>query len=282
MATQLRVRDVMTRDVETIREGQQSDILPLLRRFRRFEHLPVLDGQDRLVGLLTRMDVLEQAALPGSKGPVLVQELMSSPPTTIQESQSVEAAARLMASSQLHSLVVVDASGALAGIITDGDILRAISGMRAAAPRLDELPAEMVMTPDPVSIDAEATVGDAAGAMLEAGVRHLPVVDSDRRLVGIVSERDLRTRLATDLRSWTQAPPSTLDEPIAGSMAGEPIAVRPSTSLADCLEAFTDERVGALPIVDEDDRLVGILSYVDLLRWLREHVRAAEPAPAQP
>ncbi|MFY0583214.1 CBS domain-containing protein [Cystobacter fuscus] len=53
-------------------------------------------------------------------------------------------------------------------------------------------------------------------------------------------------------------------------MTPDPLSLRSGTPVAQALEIFTDERVGAIPVVDEEGRLLGILSYIDLLRWLRE------------
>jgi CBS domain-containing protein len=62
-------------------------------------------------------------------------------------------------------------------------------------------------------------------------------------------------------------------------MTPDPIFVRAGSPLADVLPAFADEGVGAVPVVDEGDRVVGIVSYVDLVRFLRD--RAASPARAE-
>jgi CBS domain-containing protein len=54
-------------------------------------------------------------------------------------------------------------------------------------------------------------------------------------------------------------------------MTPDPISIRKGTPLADALEILTVERVGALPVVDDMDEVVGILSYIDLLAWLRDN-----------
>jgi CBS domain-containing protein len=129
---------------------------------------------------------------------------------------------------------------------------------------------DAAMTREPVSIGPEATVEEAAGALLEAGVRHLPVVDTDGRIIGILSERDIRERIGADPREWFRAAVEVLEDQVGRIMVPDPITVQAGTPLLDVLEILERERVGAIPVVDQDDRLVGILSYVDALAWMRE------------
>jgi CBS domain-containing protein len=63
-------------------------------------------------------------------------------------------------------------------------------------------------------------------------------------------------------------------------MTPDPITLGPGATLAAALELFADERVGAVPVVDEVERVVGIASYLDLLGYLR--VREAREAAAAP
>ena len=142
-----------------------------------------------------------------------------------------------------------------------------------------DMPVEELMTPDPETLDPDATLADAAEALLQGGFRHLPVVDESGRPLGIISERDLRARLGTDLYGFTQATVEALVEPVSGVMTPDPISVRLGTVTADVLETFADERVGALLVVDEGDRIRGVLSYIDLLLWLRDHPSGSEVLP---
>jgi CBS domain-containing protein len=112
--------------------------------------------------------------------------------------------------------------------------------------------------------------------MVQGGFRHLPVVDADRRLVGMVSERDLRERLGTEVERFPDAAFDLLSDEIEGAMRPDPITIPSDATVRDALELLADERIGALPVVD-GERLVGIVSYVDLLGYLR---REAPSAPA--
>jgi len=96
------------------------------------------------------------------------------------------------------------------------------------------------------------------------------VVDATGILVGMVSERDLRTRLGTDVHGFSGATADALSEAVTEVMTPDPIALPPAATLAQALEVFADDRVGAIPVVDDRDRPVGIVSYVDLLGMIRE------------
>jgi CBS domain-containing protein len=269
--SRLRVRDVMSQQVSTLQASEELALEELLKKFRHVRHLPVIAVNGRLVGMLTRMDVLEEALLLGGARWVRVRDLLSCPVKSISENEGLPVAARVMRKAHVHSLPVVDASGRMVGILTDGDLLSAMAGEHLCAPGDPwELPVDLLMTHEPFTLGPDATLEEAAGVLIDADVRHLPVVDDDERLVGILSERDLRERLGGTAQEWPRAARQALEERLGDVMTPDPLSLRSGALVAQALEIFTDERVGAIPVVDEDWRLLGILSYIDLLRWLRE------------
>ncbi|HEY0839362.1 MAG TPA: CBS domain-containing protein [Vulgatibacter sp.] len=281
----MRVVDLMTRNVATVREWDELGLSSDLMRFRRFRHLPVVDARNRVVGIVSRMDLVEQASKPGNPRLIPVYDAMRRPPVTVRADGTIEEAADLMRRHGIHSLPVVDDDGVLEGILTDTDILAAVAGVAAPVRDVGSLLVARVMTSDPITIGADATLGEAAGALLEGGFRHLPVIDQDGRLAGMVSERDLRSAFGTDFIDWTSVEQDRLDEVVTNVMVPSPVVIRASNRLVDILDVFTDERIGAVPVLDDEDRLVGILSYVDVLVWLQKHARAeavGEPAFPSP
>jgi len=278
----LRVTDVMSRRVETLWEWEECSVESLLRRFRQFHHLPVLDRERRVVGMLTPADVLYASM---QSRPIRVRDVMTSPAVTIDAREPVEGAAKQMVEERIHSLPVVGRSGELLGIVTGTDLMRALAGAHPPPAWRGDVPVDSVMTHDPMTLEPDATIADAAALMADAGVRHVPIVDPNGTVVGIVSDRDLREALRGDVARWPQAPADRLDEPILSAMTPNPVALRSGTSIRGALEGVTDERVGALPVVDEQDRLLGIVSYVDLLDWIRREEAARkerEPQPVPP
>lgn len=114
-----------------------------------------------------------------------------------------------------------------------------------------------IMSTDVVTIPQTATVRDALRAFDELDVRHLPVVDERREVVGMLSDRDL---LRFD-RSG-----EALAQPISEVMSSDVIVVTPATEVTEIIDLMTENRIGAVPVVDNDSQLAGIVSYVDVLR----------------
>jgi acetoin utilization protein AcuB len=129
--------------------------------------------------------------------------------------------------------------------------------------------AQDIMTVEVVSIPREETLGRAMAMLAELDVRHLPVVHRGE-LVGMLSDRDLREaglfHVAEDA-----AAEDRLRElrrmPVADAMNSDVVSIDPSTTVPEIVELMIEERVGALPVVEEHtNTLVGIVSYVDVLR----------------
>lgn len=149
--------------------------------------------------------------------------------------------------------------------------------------------AQDVMTPWVATIDADATVQDAAKLMLERSVSALPVVDGKDRVVGIVSEGDLvrRTELGTDApRSWwlrlfsddaARDYVKTHSDSVRDVMSRPVICVRRTTPLKEVARRLEKHRIKRVPVL-EAGRLVGVVSRADLVRRLA----TLPPLPASP
>jgi CBS domain-containing protein len=112
---------------------------------------------------------------------------MSTPPITVRASESLWQAARVMYEAGVGSVIVVDESGRVAGILTSRDILRLLAlGVAARNPPVGD-----VMSVNVVTASRDESLGAIAERMREAGVRHVPIVDSEGRPLGIVTQTDL-------------------------------------------------------------------------------------------
>lgn len=124
-----------------------------------------------------------------------VSDVMTSNVVTVKPDETIVDAARKMAENKIGSVVVVDDKGTIIGILTEGDIVR-----RVVARGLDpsQTPVEAVMTKNPITIFEDADLAAAAELMREKGVGHLPVVNEEGRLVGIITRSDI-VRIAPSL-----------------------------------------------------------------------------------
>jgi len=139
-----------------------------------------------------------------------------------------------------------------------------------------------LMSGNVTTIEQSATCHDAVGRMHRARVRHLPVVDTGGRLVGIVTDRDLRHRLFAPevLRDIGTVPVEHLLKgvSVAAIMSAPVVTVRPETELADAARLMLEDKVGSVPVVREDGHVVGIVTETDLLRRIVQADDRVNPA----
>ncbi len=120
-----------------------------------------------------------------------------------------------------------------------------------------------------ITIDKEASVFDAYDKMTANKIRHLPVVDDGNKLVGIVTDRDLRSAMPFNLfkGSIEDEDKKKIEQlKVKDIMTPDPITISPMYTIQDALLMIQREKVGAFPVVDSDGTLTGILSVRDLLR----------------
>jgi acetoin utilization protein AcuB len=127
-----------------------------------------------------------------------------------------------------------------------------------------------VMTEGPASVRSTAPLREAIAIMQSLNVRHLPVVDQYGDLAGILSDRDLRKYSFSDV--WPELSldslVSCMEIPVAHFMSRAVFAVEPETDAREIANLMIDQQIGAVPVITSDGSLVGIVSYVDLLREL--------------
>jgi CBS domain-containing protein len=121
-----------------------------------------------------------------------VADLMVRNVLTVEPSDTIGEAAEKMDAANVGAVVVVEDMVRIVGIVTERDLMRAV----AARARAAEARVRQWMTPNPVTIEPETSVEDAAQVMFDNNFRHLPVV-KDGRPLGIVSLR-LLSRWAFD------------------------------------------------------------------------------------
>lgn len=125
------------------------------------------------------------------------------------------------------------------------------------------------MTQEVITTDPEEDVFDAYEKMSQNRIRHLPVIDADGRLIGIVTDRDIRSALPYGMikdPTRTAEAEKVKDLKVMDIMTADPKTIGPHHTIQDALVLIQELRVGALPVVDKEGKLKGILSVRDLLR----------------
>ena len=136
------------------------------------------------------------------------------------------------------------------------------------------------MTREVITVDEEATILDAQKLLAKNKIRHLPIIDKDRRLVGIITDRDIRSALPYS--SLMEHCDETEKERVArfkvkDIMTKDPISISPTYTIQDALLLIQNSKVGALPVVDDNHKLTGIISVRDLLRAFINVLGIGEP-----
>ncbi len=125
-----------------------------------------------------------------------------------------------------------------------------------------------VMTSPVVSLRTPQKLSDAITFFVKHRFRHLPVVNDDGKLVGILSDRNLYKFYY----EYTQT--SNRGEPTVSEIARSPVLTADlNTPIRDIVRILFDQRIGAMPILDEDNSLTGIITRSDILRILLEKTR---------
>jgi chloride channel protein, CIC family len=120
------------------------------------------------------------------------------------------------------------------------------------------------MTRDVSVLEIGQTVTDARGRIEKISHSAYPLVDDDRRCVGIVSRTDLL------------GPDADPDTPLSAIASTDVVTLTPDDTLVTALERIVDEEVEHLPVIDDDRRIVGMCTRTDILRARSRHLTAEQ------
>ncbi len=118
-----------------------------------------------------------------------------------------------------------------------------------------------IMTPNPVCLKLTDTLGDAHDLMENKHIHHIPIIDDQSRLLGLVTHRDVLAASGSVLRA---NPSDKSDTPLAQIMVEDVVAASPSSSTLKAAQYIHGSRNGCLPIVD-DEKVVGIVTEYDFV-----------------
>ncbi|MDR3101733.1 MAG: CBS domain-containing protein [Methanocalculaceae archaeon] len=276
-------RDYMTKDVVSVEiPSSRDDVLRILKR-TGISGVPVVKG-DQLIGIVTRKDILHHA----EENQIAL--LMSSEPLTIRPDTTLAEAAEVMTNCNVRRLPVVEGDK-LMGLLSVSDMISAvakINDMREIRDRFVSRSTFAIWEETPLPV---------VGRIMElAGVDAMPILNSENKLTGIISERDLIrcSRIedgvqtsdfstGTDDDEWTWE--SIRDNytisygiskvelpnyPVRDVMVTKVISVPINAEISDCALKMKRGRVDQMPIIDNDQRLSGMLFDRDVITALYE------------
>lgn len=276
------VRDVMVREVAYAEiPGNRDDVLKALQD-RKVSGLPVVK-KGEVVGIITRSDLLrnreeDQTAL-----------LMTRDPVVISPDRSIVEASKLLIQHKIRRLPVVEGKE-LVGLITVADIVRVAEGMNI------EESIEPYLEKETVVLWSEMPLPVAGSLMEFAAVEACPVIDTDLKLVGMISDRDLikasviedsveKTDMSADggedawmwdrvMRTinkyYTVSRIKLRDIPVREAMVPPKTAFK-TDKVSDCAAVMRKNRIDQMPVVKTSRKLMGMLKDTDILRALVDY-----------
>lgn len=115
-----------------------------------------------------------------------------------------------------------------------------------------------VMTGKVVTLSPHHSFNDVANLMNDRYFRHCVVVDSQRKIVGVISDRDIMRALARNPNSRSKS----LDQ----IMTQTPVTVKRNTPIVDAVSKMVAKRINCLPVIEDDGTVCGIVTSTDLLK----------------
>jgi acetoin utilization protein AcuB len=127
-----------------------------------------------------------------------------------------------------------------------------------------------IMTARVVTVEADDTLDSVKQIFDSAKFHHLLVIDSSKRLIGVISDRDLLRCLSPYIGTPSEnaRDTATLKKHVHQIMTRQPITLGPEAGLGDAIKLFLEHRVSCIPIVDEACKPLGIVSWRDMLRFV--------------
>lgn len=276
----MKLGEVMRRGVTTVRPRDSLHLAGQIMAWAEEKYLPVVE-HGRLLGVLSEHDVLRHRDEGAD-----VATAMTQPALTASIDEEVQEATRRLVEERIGCLPVVDHEKLL-GIVTRGDLLALSLQKETTKAMPNATAAWSIMSTEPLVTHFDDYLLDALQRMNQASVRHLPVIDGEERCIGMLSDRDVR-RAVGDLSAMVDEAEVRTRVSLArvGDVASRaPIVVREHDTISELAAMMNRFRIGAVPVVDSDRRLVGIVSYLDVIGALTgQRIRPPTPSrhPPQP
>lgn len=317
--------DIMTRKIKFLTlDNTVSDFLTFMKK-NKVRHVVIFDppteseSEPFFVGIISERDVLRFTHPYADKSisssqhrktmKKLLVQIVTRKPICVSPATPIHQLISVMIENHIDMVPVLDDTQLL-GIVTTTDILKLLVTLDTAVRNLSQslktppckdstVPAAFtswvnrtagcIMTGQPDCLALKDTLQKAIVLLKKKGFRHVLITDKNKRLVGVVSDRDILRHLPyvnirpgykpKDFREHIfSMPPDTpgLEVPLAHIMEWEVVCVTEDSSVADAAEKLQTEKLSCLPVLNADRNLSGIITVTDLMRVL---LNAWEPLP---
>jgi CBS domain-containing protein len=301
---------VMSRDVVSVSPDTPLRKVIELVEGKIYRAVPVVE-EGLPVGMITNLDLVERGGLlvriellgslsDTERASALQQiegkkagDVMTPNPVTVVDGATVTAVADVMAHKRLKRLPVVDTAGKLVGIVSRLDLLRTVADAFQTSPEetrpaglRGDLPLSRVMRKDVPVVHPETPINEVLQAVVSTRLNRALVVDTERRVVGIVTDEEALDRVTPTMRAGAmkslmhRLPFSHVDKAeleaehharakkAADLMSTDVAIAREDQLLRDAIAPMMKAPHKLVAVVDKDGRLVGALDRADILRGL--------------
>jgi len=265
------VGDVVTKRFFVV---DTEDTLSFCQGIFREHHpraLVVMDKRKKYAGMLSERNIVRSALDPSK---TKVKSVYWKAPH-VSPAQTIGEAARLMVENDLEYLPAFE-GGKVVGLVTADVILKVLSGAPYGATKVEE-----VMTKEPVTVEADDSIGKAVSRMRDQGISRLPVLD-DGRVVGLVTLHDVieevyepRARMSGKMEGGGEMV-KPMKDPVSSIMSGPAVVARPEDTTSAAVDTMLDRDISCLVVTTPEGRLLGIVTKTDMLRPLAQ-VAAQRP-----
>lgn len=311
----LTAADVMSRQVASVAKATPLREVVELMLGKVYRAVPVVDGGVP-VGIITNSDLVHRGGLgirvdllaalekpelhaileKLASGTQVASDVMTADPVTVDPHAPLPRVAEIMTHRRLKRLPVVDAHGALVGMVSRVDLLRTAAGsFDRKEPVARELglrgnvPLGRVMRRDVPTVHPDTPLAEVFQAVVSTRLDRALVVDSDRRVLGVVTDAEILERLTPSLRSGAlrslvhrlpfahASPDDRASEQHARArraselMDADVPAATEDTLLGDAIAIMLRGNQKVLAVTDASGRLLGIVDRADLLHGLVPH-----------
>lgn len=135
---------------------------------------------------------------------------------------------------------------------------------------------EKIMKKDVITLSPSDTIATAMKLMRQHNIRHIPIVSDNQKLVGIVSDRDIREASPSTLL-FKQEGQSIFTKPLSDIMTADVITVHPLDFVEDAAAVFFENRISCLPVI-QHEKIVGIVTEADVLYKYVQLTGAHQPS----
>jgi len=219
--------------------------------------------KDDIVGIITERDISDRMGRledrPISDAHLHVSSAYSDKLKTIDQEAHINEAANAMRSEKISSLAVTDTSGKIIGIITKTDLIKSLENSSA--------PVSEFMTRKIVSLKQGSSLLNARRLMLDNDIKRILVTFEDE-IVGVITEGDIANflgmfrKVSKGIQWFNKLREINVDD----VMSKDVIIIGMNNAVSDAVKIMIKNDIAGLPVVDNNDKLVGLLTKTDLIK----------------